>query len=84
VDRKAGRQALGDDQKVWGRGALPKMISKKKIINTKTKKYRKVIWLPNIAFYLIFDTIIKNAAFSKCLPNKGGQQHSFCPQFLRP
>jgi len=50
------------------------------------KKYRKVIWLPNIAFYhiLLFDTIIKNTAFSKFLTNKGGQKHSFCPQLLRP
>jgi len=83
-DRKAGSQALGEDRKVWGKGALSKMINKKIIINTNTKKYRKFIWLPNIAFYPIFDTIIKNTAFSKFLPNKGGQRHSFCTSFSAP
>jgi len=30
-DRKEGSQALGDDRKVWVRGALSKMIRQKKI-----------------------------------------------------
>ena len=40
-DRKAGSQALGEFRKVWGRGALSKMINKKIIINTNTKKIQK-------------------------------------------